>query len=271
MPDYTASDPSEPAEPNPSEPDPSDAPSEFNPPDAPSEFDNDLTLQIRNVSAEPQPDSDSVDLTLHTSRGELRALLDVAEGESGAVVYCDGAMSGPHEVLGPGDKVFQTLARALVPRGVTSLRLFYRYAGEFEEAVLDVLAACSFLKGVGADRVALVGHSFGGAVVIKAGQLAPLVTGVAALSSQLFGTHQVEQLGKPLLLVHGSDDAVLSVQSSEDIHRRALDPKRLVIVDGAGHALREGARQLYDELEPFLLQLVGPVGTGVAPGQPPPG
>jgi len=123
---------------------------------------------------------------------------------------------------------------------------------------MDVLAACSFLQGVGAERVVLVGHSFGGAVVIKAGQLAPLVKAVVALSPQRFGTMQVEQLGKPLLLVHGADDQVLNMAASQDIYDRALEPKRVIFLEGAGHGLREGAATLYAELEPFVLRYAGP-------------
>ncbi len=227
-------------------------------PSDPGADSDDLTLGIRNVSARPIEGSSTVELTIETTRGIVRGLLDPAEGETGAVVYCDGAMGGPHEVLGPGDRSYEALAHRLAPQGVTSLRIHYRHAGELEEAVLDVLAACSFLQGIGARSVALVGHSFGGAVVIKAGELAPIVVAVASLSPQLSGTRQVEQLGKPLLLIHGDADQVLSHEASEDIYARALDPKRLVLLEGSGHALRQGAQELIDELEPYLLGAVGP-------------
>ncbi len=227
------------------------------PPSTPGDGD-DLTLRIRNVSARPVDDSSTVELSIETSRGIIRGLLDPAEGETGAIVFCNGAMSGPHEVLGPGDRCFEALARTLAPRGITSLRIHYRQAGELEESVLDVLAACSFLQGIGARAIALVGHSFGGAVVIKAGELSPLVVAVAALSPQLHGTRQVEALDKPLLLIHGDADQVLPRAASEDIFLRARDPKRLVILEGAGHALRERARELLDELEPYLVEAVGP-------------
>ncbi len=228
-------------------------------PPAPDEFDEDLTLHIQGVGvvAPPAPEG-TLPLEISTSRGVIRALLDPCEGQPGAVIYCSGAMGGDFAVRGPGDSVYQALAATLVRKGVTSLRLHCREPGEFAECVLDVLGACSFLRGIGATRIVLVGHSFGGAVVIKAGQLAPLVTAVAALSSQLFGTRQVEQLGKPLLLIHGSDDQVLEMAASQDIYDRAREPKRFVILEGSGHGLLQNARQLFDELEPFLLQYAGP-------------
>ena len=219
---------------------------------------DDLTLGIRDVAAAPIDGGNSLKLVIQTTRGELRGLLDAAEGESGAAIFVDGAMGGPHEVLGPGERVFEALAETLAPKGVTSLRLHYRHAGEFEDCVLDILAGCSVLQGIGADKIALVGHSFGGAVVIKAGELAPIVVAVASLSPQLFGTRQVEKLDKSLLLIHGDHDTVLPHAASEDIFERAVEPKRLVLMEGAGHSLRERPGELFDELEPYLLQTVGP-------------
>ena len=85
---------------------------------------------------------------------------------------------------GPADAIYSRLPMALGERGVTVLRLNYRIPNNFEECVLDVLGGCSMLKGIGASDVVLVGHSFGAAVVIKAGELAPIVRAVASLSPQ---------------------------------------------------------------------------------------
>ena len=130
---------------------------------------------------------------------------------------------------------------------MTTLRLHYRQPGEFEECVLDVLGGVSFLKGVGAQQVVLMGHSFGAAVVIKAGELAEAVVGVAALSPQLFGTRTVQRLSpKPLLLVHGTADQILDAAASKDIFERAGDPKRMELFDGAGHGLGSCANEVYE-------------------------
>ena len=131
-------------------------------------------------------------------------------------------------------------------------------AGEFEECVLDLLGACSFLQGIGAERLILAGHSFGGAVVIKAGQILDTVQGVISLSPQLFGTRQVEQLGKPLLLIHGTADAILHHMASEDIYERALEPKKLVLIPDGGHGLAEDPATVMTEMHEFTKALVGP-------------
>ncbi len=96
-------------------------------------------------------------------------------------------------------------------------------------------------------------------MAIRAGELAPLANAVAALSPQRFGTQNVEQLGKPLLLIHGSDDTVLLPQASEDIYERAQQPKRLVILDGGGHSLREVAADVHTLLTQFISDAAGDV------------
>ncbi len=203
----------------------------------------DLTLSLHNVTAAPGPTPDSLAVVLQTSRGEIQGLFHPVQGGSGAAICAGGAMGG---LDGPAGGLFARLPGLLMPKNVSVLRLDYRQPNAFEECVLDVLAGCSFLKGIGASDAVLVGHSFGGAVVVKAGALHPLVRAVASLSPQLYGTRQVEELARPLLLVHGSADEVLDSEASEDIYRRAADPKRLVLYGDAGHSLDTVAEALDD-------------------------
>ena len=223
--------------------------------DSPADAPDDLVLSIRNVRAEPGNEPGELALEIETSRGTIAAALQPCEGTTGCAVYLGGAVGGSGD--GPADGVYLRLSRELVARGVTSLRVGYRDPGEFDECLLDALAACSFLKGIGAERATIVGHSFGGAVAIKAGELSPLASAVAALSPQRFGAADVAALGKPLLLIHGSDDSVLLPQASEDIYERALDPKRLVILEGGGHSLREVAEDVHALLSEFITDTAG--------------
>jgi dienelactone hydrolase len=212
----------------------------------------DLELAITNVAAHPEPDG-NLRVLIGTSRGEIRGVLHPCASEPAAVIYVGGAMGG---FQGPANDLYGRLADRLRAR-MSGLRIHYRKPSEFEECVLDVLAGVSFLRGVGATGgIALVGHSFGGAVVIKAGEIAPAVVGVAALSPQLHGTRTVHQLGKPLLLVHGMRDAVLDHAASEDIHARALEPKRLVLYAEADHMLTQSADALEELLATWLAETV---------------
>ena len=215
--------------------------------------DQDLELSILNVAAHPEPGG-NLRVLLATSRGEIRGWLHPCATAPGAAIYVGGALGG---FEGPANDLYGRLADRLRPQ-ISGLRLHYRQPGEFEECVLDVLAGVSFLRGVGATGgVALVGHSFGGAVVIKAGELAAAVAGVAALSPQLHGTHTVERLSKPLLLVHGMRDGILDHAASEDIHARAVEPKRLVLYAEADHTLAQAAADLEELLASWLPDVAG--------------
>lgn len=216
-------------------------------PETPAE---DLDLRLLRVAAQPIDDSGSaLRVMLDTTRGPIEGILHPVEGGTTAVICVGGAMGG---VDGPADKLYARLPILLSSAKVTVLRVEYRKPNEFEECVLDVLAGCSFMKGIGATDLALVGHSFGGAVVIKAGELHGMVRGVASLSPQLYGTRQVENLNVPLLLVHGMADTILSHEASEDIYRRANEPKRIVLYAEAGHSLIQAKDQIDELLSDWL-------------------
>ena len=89
---------------------------------------------------------------LNTTRGAIEMYLQPVEGKTGCAVFIGGAGGG---VDGPANQVYVRLAQALAGQGVSSLRVRYRNAGDFEECVLDALAACSFLKGIGAEPSSL--------------------------------------------------------------------------------------------------------------------
>ncbi len=119
------------------------------------------------------------------------------------------------------------------------------------------MAALSFLKGTRYSRAAVIGHSFGGAVAINAGTLSPMVCTVVAISSQLAGAHTVGELApRPLLLVHGTADTILSHQCSEMLYERAGEPKTIKLLEGAGHILIEVGDQLTELVSGWLLEKV---------------
>jgi hypothetical protein len=209
----------------------------------------DITLRLLQVRGAAPDETGAMRLQLVTSRGQIDGVFHPVEGGTGAVICVCGAMGG---LDGPADALYPRLAGRLAALSVSTLRLDYRQPNVFEECVADVLIGCSFLKGIGASAVALVGHSFGAAVVIKAGELAPIVCAVAALSPQLYGTRQVDTLGRPLLLVHGRADNILSHEASEDIYRRAGDPRQVVLLAGTGHSLIQSKNRVEELLYEWL-------------------
>jgi pimeloyl-ACP methyl ester carboxylesterase len=126
-------------------------------------------------------------LLIHTLRSDVHAR-QFGRPDGRAVLWVFGAGGG---FGGPAGGVYTRLASRLVNDGIASLCVDYRYPGRLRPCVDDVRSGLEYLRADGAGRAILVGHSFGGAVVIQAGISRPEVAGVAALSSQTFGTDDV--------------------------------------------------------------------------------
>ena len=216
----------------------------------------DLVINFTGVSARPRDDGE-LDILLETTRGAIPGILHPCEGEDGVVIF----IGGGQELKGPADGIYERLATEFMAEGITSLRLGERRPGVFIESVGDVLAGLSFLKGIGAKRVALVGHSFNGAVAIKAAEFSEIVVAVGALSAQTYGAQDVAQITpRDLLIVHGKEDDVLSPDDAQRIYDWAEEPKELVLYKGANHGLREAKDPLYKKLKGWLKERVGPSG-----------
>jgi alpha-beta hydrolase superfamily lysophospholipase len=192
-------------------------------------------------------------ITIQTTRGPIPMILHAA-AEAGRAALCVSGAIGGYD--GPAT-LYARLGLDLPKRGISIARINYRLPNEFGECVLDTLAALSFLRGTGYPRAAVIGHSFGGAVAINAGTLANNVTTVVAISSQLAGAHTVGELApKPLLLIHGTSDTILSHQCSEMLYERAGEPKTMKLYPGAGHILLEVGDELTELVSQWLLEKV---------------
>jgi alpha/beta superfamily hydrolase len=209
---------------------------------------DDLSLKIIGVEEREQVDGEH-HLTIRTSRGPIPIIFHpAAEPDRAALCVCGaiGGLDGPM-------KLYPRLGAELPARGIAIARLDYREPNEFGECVLDTMAGLSFLRAMRYQHAALIGHSFGGAVVINAGTLAPMVTTVIALSSQLAGAHVVAELApRPLLLVHGTADTILPHECSERIYDRAGEPKGLKLMAGADHRFTGFGDELYAIVSDWL-------------------
>ena len=215
-------------------------------------MDEGLTLRITSV--EPGDEiAGARKVTIVTTRGPIPVMLHAAPEKGRAALCVSGAIGGYD---GPA-MLYPRLGLAMPREQITVARLNYRAPNEFGECLVDALAALTFLGGIGHERIALLGHSFGGAVAINAGTLSPLVATVIALSSQLAGAHVVGELApKPLLLIHGDADTILSHESSQALYDRAGEPKTLKILPGVGHRLSEAADQVFDLVSDWLRQKI---------------
>ena len=204
-------------------------------------------MSIQEVEGIDLPDGDVGEgLKFKTSRGDFDAILHRATNAQQAVIWVCGARGG---FGGPGPGTYARMAQRFAEDGITSLRMDYRSPGDVFECTLDLLAGVSYLKGAGHQPVVVVGHSFGGAVVIAAGANSSHIKGVVALSPQTYGAGMAGQVApRKLLVVHGKADTRLAFSCGQQIYNMAKEPKELVLYEGAEHRLEE----CRDELEDLL-------------------
>jgi cephalosporin-C deacetylase-like acetyl esterase len=193
-------------------------------------------------------------LRFRTDGGMFNARFHEAPEGQAAVIWMGGAGGG---LDGPAGGMYPRLAEKLVADRIASLRLDYRHPNELDDCALDVLTGVVYLESMGRTRVALVGHSFGGAVAITAGVESSEVVAVAALSSQTFGTGAVAHLSpRPLLLLHGNDDEVLPDACARDVYDRARQPKEMRLYPGCRHGLDECRDKVDQDLLAWLRKVL---------------
>lgn len=229
-------------------------PNDFFPHD-PASGEEFLEMSFQNIQI-GAAEGNYLPVNLETSRGTVRARHYPAPGSPWGVVFVGGA-GGGWDTPGRG-QLYPQLCAELPAEGITTLRVRYRKPAHLEESVLDVLAGIYYLGTTGVGGVALVGHSFGGAVVIQAAATAPDVRSVVALSTQTLGAEPAAELGPrcSLLLVHGTADEILPAVCSETVYEVAQEPKRLELLPGVRHGLDEAAPQVHALVKTWLLEEV---------------
>lgn len=207
---------------------------------------------------EPAPGEAFRPVTLRTARGPLALRLYPAEGARSAAVYVGGVGGGWDT---PARGLYPRLCEELAEEGIAGLRVRFREPTVLDEAVADVLAAARWLRDdVGISALALVGHSFGGAVAVRAAAALEQARTVVALATQAHGADAVGSLAPrcSILLLHGTSDAVLSAANSQHLHGRAGHPKELILYPAAGHALDEVAGDVHADVRAWLLASLRP-------------
>lgn len=198
-------------------------------------------------------------IEMYTMRGLLTILWHEPDADAprqpGALVLCGGAMGG---LLGPGDALFHRLGVEWSARGVPVLRVSYRRPNDLDDCCVDVAAAAQLaIGGAGAERVVLMGHSFGGAIAVRVGVgLRDLVAGVATFATQSAGCELAGGLEDvPLLLFHGERDEILPIEASEMV-RMIAGHGEVVRLPNDGHLLAKSDDVIWERLEGWLPPLV---------------
>ncbi len=207
---------------------------------------------IYGVTMKGITDEGYMPVRLSTVRGEADARYYESNRPGRAAIFI-GGIGGDFDT--PAKGLYPRLCLELMPKGISALRVAFRHPTVLEESVFDVLVALRFLQGKGVTAAGLVGHSFGGAVVIKAAVLSYLVYTVVTLATQCYGSEAAAELKTEcsLLLIHGSDDPVLPTYCSSNAYNLARGLKRLSIYEGAGHGLDEFAEEVHKEVFDWIV------------------
>lgn len=193
---------------------------------------------------------------VYTPQGLLTLFVHLpAAGTTAAIVACGGAMGG---VMGPGHALYHRLGNEWPLRGVAVYRVGYRHPNELDRCAHDVACAVEMAQAEGAERVVVMGHSFGGAVVIRtAVVMTDIVSGVVTFATQAGGCEVAGALApRPLLLFHGERDELLPVQASEMVQMMA-GYGELVVLPGDGHLLGRSDEAIVERLAEWLPPVLG--------------
>jgi pimeloyl-ACP methyl ester carboxylesterase len=164
-----------------------------------------------------------------------------------------GGAGGGWDSPGRG-QLYSDLCTDLQALGIAGLRVRYRNPADLSDCALDLLTGLHFLAGNGVEIAALVGHSFGGAVVAQAAANSDGVRSVVLLATQSEGVEGIAQVqsGCSTLVVHGTADQVLPYDCSYYAYDLAPEPKRLSLYEGARHGLDEGGERLRREVRDWI-------------------
>jgi hypothetical protein len=189
---------------------------------------------------------------VYTLRGLLTVLWHGDADAPGVVVLGGGAMGG---LLGPGDGFYHWLGQELgAPgSGIGVLRVGWRKPNDIDRCTLDMLAVADLAARTGAVGFVTGGHSFGGAIAVRAGTaLGDWAKGVVTFATQSAGCEEAGGLTAPLLAFHGDRDELLPLMVSEVVCELVGGPTELVPCVGAGHLLSEAEDLLRERVPAWI-------------------
>jgi fermentation-respiration switch protein FrsA (DUF1100 family) len=136
-------------------------------------------------------------------------------------------------------------------------------------------------KGIRSEQIVLYGHSLGtaivadvasrrnfGAVVLESGFSSASSVATSALPwlprfLHFLGKNRFESARKlnsvrcPILIAHGDPDRTIPTSEAQLLYAAANEPKRLLVVPGAGHVVFGSAGGQYlDEVEQFMRESI---------------
>jgi len=189
---------------------------------------------LLNVKENDATSEASMPVIMQTEKGDISTHYFPAHNTSFGALWVGGINNSQGS---PVETLFADAAEHLTSEGIVSLKVLFRNSGDFEDCEYDIEAGLAFLENKGIDSVALIGHSFGGAIVIRVATQISSVRTVVTLASQSLGADGVANLNSScsILFLHGTDDEILSSGCSQYLHELAQTQKKLLLCPGADH------------------------------------
>lgn len=164
----------------------------------------------------------------------------------------------------PGNKgIYPSLAdKIALLLSLPTIRLDYRQPAKTERCASDIRAAFDYLsRSYNSTHFAVVGWSFGGSPCFTVASQEPSrLRGVVTIGTQSADTEGVRDLSpRPLLLLHGTGDNVLSPSCSESLYRAygTEGRRELKFFEGDDHGLSRGAARAEKVIFDFLARCLG--------------
>ena len=122
----------------------------------------------------------------------------------------------------------------------------------------DRACGVEWARDAGAERVVVMGHSFGGAVAIRAAVvMTASVAGVVTFATQAAGCEAATALGgRPLLLFHGDRDEILPAEASLMVQAIA-GYGDIEMLPGDGNLLAKSHDIIAERLNAWLHEVLG--------------
>lgn len=156
----------------------------------------------------------------------------------------------------PVDGIYERTANRFAKVGLHSVFVKYRDPGVLGPSVNDAMAAAKYLRSRGVKRMAILGWSFGGAVITNSAVRIPEVRTVVGFAPQSRETEAVGDFSQQsILLFHSDEDENVPFYASEQILAEVPEgvKKEFHPIYGADHLLTGRA----DEIDPIVNEWLG--------------
>ena len=144
---------------------------------------------------------------------------------------------------------------------IPCIRLDYRQPAQTEFCTADIIASLNYLsEQYSSSRFVVVGWSFGASPCITAAAQEDRISGVATVGAQLANTSGISQLPpRPLLLLHGTGDRVLSASCSQTLYELYgnVGQRDFKLFPGGDHGLTGHAPEAEGVILAFAAKTLG--------------